>query len=212
MMLQEKYFHSQEQQQFHKEKTDHELLDALAKGDVAAFDEIVERYKKPIVNYLTRMLNDYEKALDLSQETFLRVYLNCKRYQFISTFSSWIYKIATNLALNEIRRRKKVRFLPLVFTNSQDDGQENKIRDVEDVDQPGPHDLMEQEQTQLVLSREIEKLPLRYRTPLVLRDVQELSYVEIAQITDLPIGTVKSRINRARRMLRKKVEQFLDRG
>lgn len=192
-----------------KKKSDHDLLRELAAGDTDAFDIIVERYKKPITNYLTRMLGDYDRALDLSQETFLRVYLNCKRYQFISTFSSWIYKIATNLALNELRRRKKVQFLPLIFRPTQEDPTENKMKEVEDIRSLSPQMEMESSQVQHVLAKEIQKLPLKYRTPLVLRDVQELSYIEISQITELPIGTVKSRINRARKMLRGKIESFI---
>lgn len=194
---------------YKEERSDHDLLRDLSAGNTAAFDVIVERYNRPIANYLTRMLSDREKAFDLTQETFLRVYLNCKRYQFISTFSSWIYKIATNLALNELRRRKKVQFLPLVFKASRDDGEESKVKDVEDTRNFTPQEKMESNEIQSVIANEIQTMPLKYRTPLVLRDVQELSYIEISQITDLPIGTVKSRINRARKMLRKKVEHLM---
>lgn len=154
------------------------------------------------------MIGDYDRALDLCQETLMRVYLNAKRYQFISTFSSWIYKIATNLALNELRRRKKVRFLPLVF-RSGDDFEEEKVKEVEDTRSESALDTMERREVNTVLNREIAKLPVKYRQPLILRDVQELSYLEIAQITDMPIGTVKSRINRARRMLQTKIEPYI---
>jgi RNA polymerase sigma-70 factor, ECF subfamily len=208
-ILRDHYYPSEKRSAYHKEKTDHELLQALADDDMSAFDLLVERYERPIVNYISRMLSDYDRAQDLTQETFLRVYLNCKRYQFISTFSSWIYKIATNLALNELRRRKKVRFLPLIFRSNRDDGQETKVKEVEDVVSPGPDDNLERKQFNEVLNREIQELPVRYRTPLVLRDIQYLSYLEITEITNLPIGTVKSRINRARRILRKRLEPFL---
>lgn len=208
-MFQERYLSLEERRILEKEQTDHDLLRALAAGETAAFDVIVDRYKKPITNYITRMIGDYDRALDLCQETLLRVYLNAGRYQFISTFSSWIYKIATNLALNEIRRRKKVRFLPLLFQSSKDEFSDPKVKEVEDPQAETPLDRMEQSELNKVLNKEIATLPVRYRTPLVLRDVQELSYQEIAEITSLPIGTVKSRINRARRMLKTKIEPYL---
>lgn len=208
-MIQEKYLSTQELPSNDRELTDHDLLRALSAGETWAFDIIVERYKKPITNYITRMIGDYDRALDLCQETLLRVYLNAKRYQFISTFSSWIYKIATNLALNELRRRKKVRFLPLLFKSSHEDDDDYKLKDVEDTKMSTPLESMEQRELNSVLSKEIQNLPVKYRTPLILRDVQELSYQEIAQVTELPIGTVKSRINRARRMLQLKIEPYL---
>ena len=90
-----------------KDLSDHELIEATKRGDEDAFAEIVARYRKPITNYLYRFLNDYEEAVDLAQETFVRVYFAIERYHTEYAFSTYVYRIATNLAISEIRRRKR---------------------------------------------------------------------------------------------------------
>src|SRR5438046_1718540 len=87
--------------------SDHELLSAIAQGDESAFQEIVQRYRNQIINFIYRMLNDYERAVDLSQETFLRIYTNAHKYQATYSFSTYIYRIASNLAISELRQRKR---------------------------------------------------------------------------------------------------------
>jgi RNA polymerase sigma-70 factor, ECF subfamily len=96
-----------------KSATDHELIEAVKSGDETAFDEVVNRYRGPITNYIFRILNDYEEAVDLSQETFVRVYFAIERYHTEYAFSTYIYRIATNLAISEIRRRKRRKLLSL---------------------------------------------------------------------------------------------------
>jgi len=96
-----------------KELSDHQLIEATKRGDEAAFAEIVNRYRNPLTNYLFRMLNDYEEAIDLAQETFVRVYFAIERYHTDFAFSTYIYRIATNLAISEIRKKKRRRLLSL---------------------------------------------------------------------------------------------------
>src|SRR5207237_7705894 len=96
-----------------KRESDHQLIEATKQGDEAAFAEIVNRYRNPLTNYLFRMLSDYEEAVDLAQETFVRVYFAIDRYHTDYAFSTYIYRIATNLAISELRRRKRRRLFSL---------------------------------------------------------------------------------------------------
>ena len=102
-----------------KEKSDHQLIEATKKGDEEAFAEIVNRYRNPLTNYLFRMLGDYEEAVDLAQETFVRVYFAIERYHTDYAFSTYIYRIATNLAISEIRKKKRRKLLSLFFSKRQ---------------------------------------------------------------------------------------------
>jgi len=104
----------------HENLSDHELIEATVKGDEDAFAEIVSRYKNPITNFLYRMLNDYEEAVDLAQETFVRVYFAAERYHTDFAFSTYIYRIASNLAISEIRKRKRRKLLSLTGLVSYD--------------------------------------------------------------------------------------------
>src|SRR5215210_4086280 len=102
--------------------SDHELLAAIRDGDESAFQELVRRYRNPITNFVYRMLDDYERAVELSQETFIRVYTSASRYQANYSFSTYIYRIASNLAISELRRRKRRRFVSLFSPYADDNG------------------------------------------------------------------------------------------
>lgn len=189
--------------------SDHSLLEATRIGDETAFAELVSRYRNQITNYIYRLLNDYETAVDLTQETFVRVYRAADRYQTTYAFSTYIYRIATNLAISELRRRKRRRLISLTnFFTSNADAQET--HDFDPVDNRPMQDttLVEAERHRAV-SRAIASLPERYRVPLVLRDVEGRSYEEIAGMLRLSQGTVKSRISRARAFLRDKLRMYL---
>jgi RNA polymerase sigma-70 factor, ECF subfamily len=187
--------------------SDHALIEATRRGDEAAFAEIVGRYRGPITNYLYRFLGDYEEAVDLSQETFVRLYFAVDRYHTEYAFSTYIYRIATNLAISELRRRKRRKLLSLtgLFQGEEDgriDFQPPDVRSLPD------KDLIDGER-----SRQIEKaiaaLPDKYRAPIVLREIEERSYDEIAEILGLGLGTTKSRISRARGLLKEKLKNYL---
>jgi len=188
--------------------SDHALLEAASKGDEDAFAVLVGRYRNQITSYIYRMTNDYDGAVDLAQETFLRVYRAAGRYQTTHAFSTYIYRIATNLAITELRKRKRRRLVSLTGVLSPADGSE--AVDFNPVDERPLQDvtLVETERRQAV-QRAISTLPEKYRAPLVLRDVQGKSYDEIAVILNTSEGTVKSRINRARNFLRDKMHAYL---
>jgi len=186
---------------------DHDLLAATRDGDQAAFQEIVRRYRNPIVNFIYRMLNDYDRALELAQETFIRVYMSASRYRAEYSFSTYIYRIASNLAISELRQRKRRKVVSL-FVRSK-----GEFAEIEEMDPPDnrplqDQTLMEDEQKKAV-RRAISSLPDKYRAPLVLRDIEGHSYDRIANILDMSEGTVKSRINRARNLLKEKLSAYI---
>jgi RNA polymerase sigma-70 factor (ECF subfamily) len=189
--------------------TDHHLLEATKEGDEAAFAELVRRYRNQITNYVYRMTNDYEAAVDLAQETFMRVYAAADRYQTTYAFSTYIYRIATNLAISELRRRKRRRLVSLTgfFQNQDSPGEvtELELRDLN----PLQDVTVVEDERRTAVARAIATLPEKYRAPLVLRDVEERSYEEIASILQMSEGTVKSRISRARTFLREKLQAYL---
>ncbi len=188
--------------------SDHMLLEATRSGDEEAFAELVARYRNQLTSYIYRMTNDYDGAVDLAQETFVRVYRAADRYQTTHAFSTYIYRIATNLAISELRRRKRWRLVSLTGLVHSPDGQET--RDFNPVDHQPLQDsaLVEAERREAV-KRAITTLPAKYRAPLVLRDVEGKGYGEIARILGTSEGTVKSRISRARNFLREKMQAYL---
>ena len=191
------------------EMTDHRLLEETKAGDGAAFAEIVRRYRNQITNYVYRMTNDYDLAVDLAQETFMRVYAAAERYQTSYAFSTYIYRIATNLAITELRRRKRRRLISL----SSFFGERESPSESCELDMPDKGPLQDvtfvEDERRAAVARAIATLPEKYRAPLVLRDVEERSYDEIATILGMNEGTVKSRINRARGFLRDKLQAYL---
>jgi RNA polymerase sigma-70 factor (ECF subfamily) len=191
------------------EMTDHRLLEATKAGDEVAFAEIVRRYRNQITNYVYRMTNDYDLGVDLAQETFMRVYAAAERYQTSYAFSTYIYRIATNLAISELRRRKRRRLVSLSsFFRERESPTDTCELDIQDA-APLQDVTYVEEERRAAVARAIATLPEKYRAPLVLRDVEERSYEEIASILQMNEGTVKSRINRARTFLRDKLQSYL---
>lgn len=190
-----------------KNPSDHALIEATKSGDEEAFAEIVNRYRNPITNYLYRFLNDYEEAVDLAQETFVRVYFAIERYHTEYAFSTYIYRIATNLAISEIRKRKRRKLLSLtgLFQSDADDTTEFQPPDERSLQDTN---LIDDERSR-VIAKAISTLPEKYRVPIVLRDIQGKSYDEVASILELGLGTTKSRISRARGLLKEKLKNYL---
>ena len=189
-------------------RSDHALLEATRAGDEAAFAELVSRYRNQITSYIYRMTNDYDGAVDLAQETFVRVYRAADRYQTSYAFSTYIYRIATNLAISELRKRKRRRLVSLTGLFQKDVEVEPCEFNPADVRPLQDAALVEAERRGAV-TRAIATLPEKYRAPLVLRDVEGKSYEEIARILNTNEGTVKSRISRARNFLRDKLRAYL---
>jgi RNA polymerase sigma-70 factor (ECF subfamily) len=173
---------------------DLELIQEVQKGDQSAFEEIMRRYKNRIVNFLWQMTGDYEKAVEISQETFLRVYFKADRYRPIAPLSSWIYAIASNLAKTELkkaRRNQHVSLEDVQYSISGDIPYEEKAVNSEEVK---------------CLKEAVQNLHPRYRIPLILKDIEGYSQEEIAQILNKPLGTIKARISRARQYVKKEMD------
>jgi RNA polymerase sigma-70 factor (ECF subfamily) len=176
--------------------TDKELMELIQSGDEKAFTELVARYQDRLLNFVGRIVIDQETAEELIQETFLRIYNQKQSYTPEYAVSTWIYTIALNLARSELRKRKLRRFLSLDFLKEESDV-EVAGRSTGIGEGLGP-----------ILAKAIESLPEDYKTAFVLCDIQRLPYQQIAEILRVPVGTVKSRINRARAMLRDKLKPY----
>jgi RNA polymerase sigma-70 factor (ECF subfamily) len=188
--------------------SDHELVAAARDGDELAFQEVVRRYRTPITNFVYRMLNDYEMAVDLAQETFVRVYTSIGRYEANYSFSTYIYRIASNLAISELRKRKRRKVVSLFGIFTGEDGEAVELDPADE--RQLPEDALLEDERKRAVRKAIASLPEKYRTALVLRDIEDHSYEQIAAILDLSEGTVKSRINRARNLLRDKLGYLLE--
>jgi len=186
--------------------SDHALIEATKNGDEDAFSVIIGRYRNPITNYLYRFLNDYEEAIDLAQETFVRVYFAIDRYHTDYAFSTYIYRIATNLAISEIRKRRRRTILSLTGLFQSDADDDTEFQPTDERALPDK-DLIDDEQGR-VIAKAISTLPPKYRVPVILRDIEGMTYEEIASILELGLGTTKSRISRARALLKEKLRNY----
>ena len=182
---------------------DGELVKSALAGREAGFEELVRRYQRPIAAYVYRMVGDYDSALDLTQEVFIKVYNSLARYRSEFKSSTWIYKIAHNAAIDHLRRhavrgqalvagedceRREVALKSLRLTPEQESEKKERCSEIEAV---------------------VQTLPAAYRELIVLRHSHDLSYDEIAEVTGLPLGTVKNRLFRAREAMR---DQLVERG
>lgn len=187
--------------------SDHQLIQRVREGDEAAFGEIILRYKNPITNFLYRFLNDYEEAVDLAQETFVRVYFAIDRYHTNYAFSTYIYRIASNLAITELRKRKRRSVLSLTGLFQSDAAEPVEFQPT-DSRPLADSDLVEEERSR-VIAKAIATLPPKYRIPIILRDVEGRSYEDVADLMRLGLGTTKSRISRGRGLLREKLIGYM---
>jgi RNA polymerase sigma-70 factor (ECF subfamily) len=189
--------------------TDNGLVRDFISGNDAAFAQLVGKYKDAITNYINMIIGDYDNSVDLCQETFLRVYRNINRYSNLYQFSTWIYRIATNLAIDELRYRKRRGrvFYRNVWgkrKTEEDGASEYEIADV----RSGPGDEVLRKESGRILGEAIRSLPEKYRTAFIMREVQELPYDSIATILKCSSGTIKSRLHRARELLQRKLERY----
>jgi RNA polymerase sigma-70 factor (ECF subfamily) len=180
---------------------DHEImarLKAAPSGElVGGFDVLVGRYKNAIVSYLFRLVGDFRTAEDLAQETFLRVFKKIQDYDTQARFSTWLYTIASNLAKDEFKRRSRHPARSLDWKGGSDTTREIPQLQASPLDSV-PDALLLQDEVRQNVNRALDRLEANDREILVLKDVQGLSYDEIAEVLDLPMGTVKSRLSRAR--------------
>lgn len=183
--------------------TDSDLVVRAINGREDGFEELVRRYQRPIAAYVYRMVGDYDSALDLTQEVFIKVYGSLERYRSEYKFSTWIYKIAHNAAVDHLRRYST---REQALTGEAD----GTTYDLPiESGKPTPEQESERRERRAEIESVVDQLPPAYRELVVLRHSHDLSYDEIADVTALPLGTVKNRLFRAREMMR---QQFLQRG
>ncbi|WP_042229024.1 RNA polymerase sigma factor SigW [Paenibacillus popilliae] len=175
------------------------------KGDTRAFAEIVDLYKDKIYHLAYRMLNNRHEAEDVVQDTFLRVYRNLDRYDENQKFSTWIYRIGTNLCIDRLRKRKPNYYLDAGMTEQE--GVDGYAMIPSDDWTPESHLIVSE--TQRMVQEAIHSLPSKYKSVMVLRYLQDLSLQEISNVLDIPVTTIKTRVHRGREFLRKKLEQKL---
>ncbi len=182
---------------------DCDLVATAVSGVEGSFEELVRRYQRPIAGYVYRMVGNYESALDLTQEIFIKVYSSLDRYRAEFKFSTWIYKIAHNAAVDHLRRTA-TREQSLV-RGTGDDQFDLPIES----GRLSPEQESERRERRGEIETVVRALPANYRELIVLRHSQDLSYEEIVEVTGLPLGTVKNRLFRAREMMR---QQFVEKG
>lgn len=185
--------------------TDEELVRAVLAGDQDRFGDIVERYQARLINYLFRLLRNPDEAHDLAQEVFLRVYQALDRFDPSYRFSTWIFRVAQNAAIDQIRKRR-LRLVPL-SRPSQDGGEPQEIELPSD--DRGPYGHLRNSERGEAIQTAIDSLPWEYRELVVLRHYAELPYEEIARLKKMPLGTVKNKLFRGRQMLKEKLQSFL---
>lgn len=183
--------------------TDGELIVTAIAGRSDGFEELVRRYQRPINSYVFRMLGNYESSLDVTQEVFIKVYNSLTKYSDEYKFSTWLYRIAHNAAIDHMRRNS-MQTQSIEVENSDGTFQLQ-------IESRGPSPEQEHERGEWrnEIDEVVKCLPPTYRDLIILRHSKDLSYDEIAAITSLPLGTVKNRLFRAREMMR---EMFIDRG
>ncbi len=180
--------------------SDEKLILRFQEGDINAYNELVKRYKDRLLNFVFRYFNNREQAEDVVQETLIKLYTHASYYKNIAKFSTWIFTIAKNNALTELRKNKRKQTDSLwtddgkvIDINSNEQTLDRRVQNEIAVDQ---------------LNKFLDEIPENFRMAVVLRDFQELSYDEISKILEIPIGTIKSRINRGRIQLAEKMKHF----
>ncbi|WP_312472291.1 RNA polymerase sigma factor SigW [Neobacillus sp.] len=173
----------------------------VIKGDQDAYGEIVEIYKNSIYQLCFRMLGNRHEAEDMAQEAFIRAFVNIKSFNQNLKFSTWLFRIATNLCIDRMRKKKPDYYLDAEVAGTEGLNMYSQIPS----DTPLPEKELESLELQEAVQKEILKLPEKYRSAIVLKYIEELSLNEISEILDLPLGTVKTRIHRGREALRQQL-------
>ena len=190
-----------------EELSDEDLMLRVQAGEKACYDHLVRRYKARLYNYILRMVGQPDVAEEIAQDAFVRAYVNAEKYRTIARFSTWLYTIATNLVRNRFRQKKRRPVVLSLFFRSQEDGEE-MVHEIAD-DAPNPEEIAVGDDLERLIAEAAAQIPEKYREPFLLREVNELSYEEISAVTGLKMGTVRSRINRARTHFRNTIEPLL---
>jgi RNA polymerase sigma-70 factor (ECF subfamily) len=194
-----------------KDLTDEELMLRVQGGEMDCYDVLVERYKTRLFNYLLRLTGSRDDAEEFAQEALVKAYIHADKYKTIAKFSTWLYTIATNLVRNRVRSRSRAPQIVSLWSRAFGDGDEERVIDIPDA-QRNPEESINDNELSEIIGAAIQRIPEKYRTSFVLREINEMSYEEIAAVTGLKLGTVRSRINRARNHFRQLIAPVLEKG
>jgi RNA polymerase sigma-70 factor (ECF subfamily) len=186
------------------------LMLRVKRGDTAAFEQLVDKYKQPVMNVAYRMLRDTNEAEDLAQTVFIQVYKSAHRYEVASKFSTWLFTIARNLCLNEIRRRSRHPAESMDVTHPENEDQ--PWHQFEDKKAPPPQESMLQGELEQKIGEVLAELPENQRTAIILCRQDELSYEEIAKVLGTTVSATKSLIHRGRETLKQRLKPYLRTG
>jgi RNA polymerase sigma-70 factor, ECF subfamily len=181
------------------EEQENQYIHRCQQGDPQAFEEILKLYEKKVYNLTYRMMGNHEDANDLAQEAFIRVYQSIDQFRGDARFSTWLYRIATNVCLDELRKRSRRQAESLDEPVLTQDG--SVMREIPDWSD-NPEEALNRREIQTMVQTGIQSLPEEQKIALILRDLQGHTYEEIAEMLDISLGTVKSRINRGRMALK----------
>jgi RNA polymerase sigma-70 factor (ECF subfamily) len=188
-------------------RSDEDLVDLAIEGQREAFETLVRRHQKPLLNYLHRLTGIRDGAMDLAQEVFIKVYVSLASFDPKYRFTTWLYRIASNCAIDHMRKKQLRTY---AIEPAQGDGDRTPAESGLLGRDPTPHEMLRLREIEGRLDTAIAALPVAYRQLILLRHKQHCRYDEIARITRLPIGTVKNRIFRAREMLKCQLSDVLD--
>lgn len=182
---------------------DKELVKKALQGEKKAFEMIIIKYQKPLLNYIARMVGERELALDFTQEVFIKAYSSLNTFQLQYKFSTWLYRIASNSVIDYWRKKK---ITPLSLNQQSNDGSERVPLQVPD-DEPSVVQKFELQEIRKKIEQALTNIPAHLRELFVWRHINGLSYEEIAEIKELPLGTIKNRVFQAKEMIRKLLEE-----
>lgn len=189
-----------------KRLSDLALIEQVQQGSVAAFEELISRYESTVYNLALRFTRNQEDAEEVLQDVFLTIFTKLKGFEGKSAFSSWLYRVIVNSSFMKLRKRRSSLIVPI---DDQDDSGRNKLENEGSSEEP-LDDQLQNRRLREVLSGAIDKLPDQYRAVFVLRDVEGLSNIEVGKVLDITVPAVKSRLHRARLMLRRKLHRMFE--
>ncbi len=188
--------------------TDEEIIEKIKGGSIELFEVIVSRYQRKLINYIYRMINDFDSAMELCQEVFIKVYNSLDKYNPCYKFTTWIHRIASNATIDWMRKKK----IDAYSLDGWEDEDSPSLGQQIASDDLTPLEKLEMRQLRGRIDDAIDDLPFIYKQLIVLRHLNELSYEEISNAVELPLGTVKNRIFRGREMLKAKLVSEMPKG